>query len=195
MLILSLRGQAYGDFLEEFSVTRTLAYETLRVVHGISPLAERKALPRNCQLRNPRDGKKMTRREIDNLIEKKAARHGINPDFVRSVVKVESGYNVSALSPKGAMGLMQLMPGTASDLWVENPWDPAENLEGGISYLASLLSEFRDVRHALVAYNAGPEVIKKKQAVPQETRQYVHLVLTHFNGSHQKHKEIRKRRT
>ncbi len=195
ILILALRGQVYGDFLEEFSITRTLAYETLRIVHGISPLTERKELAGNSQLRNPRNRKKMTRREIDNLIEKKAARHGINPDFVRSVVMVESGYDVAALSPKGAMGLMQLMPATASDLRVENPWDPAENLEGGISYLAGLLSEFRDVRDALIAYNAGPEVVRKKLAMPQETRQYIHSVLTHFNGSHQKHKEIRKRRT
>lgn len=194
ILILALRGQASGDFLEEFSVTRTLAYETLRIVHGVSPLTERKELAGNSRLRNPRDRKQMTQSEIDNLIEKKAFRYGINPDFVRSVVMVESGYDVAALSPKGAMGLMQLMPATASDLRVQNPWEPEENLEGGITYLVSLLSEFRDVRHALVAYNAGPEVVRKKQAVPQETRQYVHLVLTHFNGSHQKHKGVNKRR-
>lgn len=195
ILIFTLRGQASGDFLEKFSVTRTLAYETLRIVHGVSPLTERKELAGNSQFRSPRDRKQITQSEIDNLIEKKAFRYGINADFVRAVVQVESGYNISARSPKGAMGLMQLMPATASELRVENPWDPEENLEGGITYLAGLLSEFRDVRHALVAYNAGPEVIRKKQAVPQETRQYVHLVLTHFNGSHQKHKEIRKRRT
>lgn len=195
ILIFTLRGQASGDFLEEFSVTRTLAYETLRIVHGVSPLTEGKELAGNSQFRSPRDRKQMTQSEIDNLIEKKAFRYGINADFVRAVVQVESGYNISARSPKGAMGLMQLMPATASELRVENPWDPAENLEGGISYLAGLLSEFRDVRDALIAYNAGPEVARKKLAMPQETRQYIHSVLTHFNGSHQKHKEIRKRRT
>ncbi len=78
---------------------------------------------------------------------------------------------------------MQLMPKTASALGVKNPWDPNENLDGGIRYLASLLWEFRDIEKALVAYNAGPEVIRKDLPVPRETRRYVYSVLDHFSRS------------
>jgi len=122
----------------------------------------------------------LSRAKIDRLIHQKARRYGINPDFIRAVVQVESGFDVYALSPKGAMGLMQLMPKTASTLRVQNPWDPGDNLEGGIRYMASFLLEFRDVRKALIAYNAGPEVVRKRLELPNETRQYVRLVLRYF---------------
>lgn len=183
-LILLISGRASADFLEEFTRTRNFAQETLSVMRGV-----RESVPVDTSLLR----EKSQTMGLDALIRQKAARHGIDPNFVRAVIAVESGYNPSALSPKGAMGLMQLMPATAYDLRVENPWDPAENLEGGIFYLASLLSEFRDVRHALVAYNAGPEVVRKKLTVPQETKQYVRLVLTHFNRSFEQQEERKKR--
>jgi len=75
---------------------------------------------------------------------------------------------------------MQLMPKTASTLRVQNPWDPGDNLEGGIRYMSGLLFEFRDVKKALIAYNAGPEVVRKRLELPNETRRYVQLVLHHF---------------
>ena len=85
-----------------------------------------------------------------------------------------------ARSAERAIGLMQLMPTTASKLGVRNPWDAEENLGGGIRYLARLLWEFRDVRKALAAYNAGPEVVRRSLAVPRETRLFVEAVLGHF---------------
>lgn len=182
-LLLALPGEARGDFLEEFSMTRALAYETLKIVRGAAPdLDETKKSGSNVSVA-PRIRRQVSQSEINHLIDKKAAAHRLSPDLVRSVVKVESAYNVSAVSPKGAMGLMQLMPGTASDLGVINPWDPEENLEGGISYLASLLREFRNLKDALIAYNAGPEVVRRALGVPEETRRYVQLVLWHFSRS------------
>ena len=87
-----------------------------------------------------------------------ASRHQIDPDFVASVVKAESGFNPAAVSPKGAQGLMQLMPQTAAKLGVENALDPAANVEGGTKYLRQLLDQYDgDAVKALAAYNAGPQ--------------------------------------
>ena len=186
-LIFGISGRASADFLEEFARTRLFAQETLKITRAETswktPAAEEKKKLTQDRLRTASYQKKMSVSEIDRLIEEKASRYSINPEFIRAVVRVESGYNATARSPKGAMGLMQLMPATASELRVENPWDPGENLNGGISYLAGLLWEFRDVRDALAAYNAGPKVVRQGLTIPEETRQYVQLVLGHFKRS------------
>ena len=115
----------------------------------------------------------------DELIERHAADQGVRPDLVRAVIQVESGFNARARSVKGAMGLMQLMPGTADDLGVTNPWDPSENIRGGVTYLAGLLRQFNDERLALAAYNAGPgAVVRYGHEVPpyRETQEYVRKI-------------------
>jgi soluble lytic murein transglycosylase-like protein len=112
----------------------------------------------------------------DDLIAHNASQHGISPDLVRAVIQAESGFNPRAVSPKGAMGLMQLMPGTARDLGVSDPFHPAENIRAGVAYLARLLTRFKqNVEHALAAYNAGPERVERYEGVPpyRETRAYV----------------------
>jgi soluble lytic murein transglycosylase-like protein len=112
----------------------------------------------------------------DDLIREQAARHGISADLVRAVIQAESGFNRWAVSPKGAMGLMQLMPATARDLGVRDPFHPGENIRGGVQYLAALLERFdRDVVLALAAYNAGPERVERYNGVPpfRETQNYV----------------------
>jgi len=115
--------------------------------------------------------------EYDGLIQEHASRHALQPDFVRAVIQAESAFNPRARSPKGAMGLMQLMPATAAEFQVTNPYDPAENIRAGVSYLKSLLTRFdNDVSLALAAYNAGPRAVEKYgRAVPpyKETRNYV----------------------
>jgi soluble lytic murein transglycosylase-like protein len=112
----------------------------------------------------------------EDLIQQNAERHGVSADLVRAVIQAESGFNRYAVSPKGAMGLMQLMPATARDLGVRDPFLPSENIRGGVAYLAGLLSRFnQDVEHALAAYNAGAARVDQYNGVPpyRETRNYV----------------------
>jgi soluble lytic murein transglycosylase-like protein len=103
---------------------------------------------------------------------------------VNSVIHAESGFNVHAVSPKGARGLMQLMPGTASELGVNDAFDPQANVEGGSRYLRELLERYNfDLVKALAAYNAGPERVEQYQGVPpfRETRAYVARIVHDYN--------------
>lgn len=111
---------------------------------------------------------------LDSMIDSQAREQGISSDLVRAVVKAESGGNPAAVSPKGALGLMQLMPETAKTLRVD-PLNPAENLEGGIRYLRSLAERYGDLDRTLAAYNAGPGAVDRWKGIPPyaETRQYV----------------------
>jgi soluble lytic murein transglycosylase-like protein len=118
--------------------------------------------------------------QYDDLIEQNAQEFGVNADLVRAVIQVESAYDSRARSPKGAMGLMQLMPGTAAELGVRNAFDPAQNIRGGVAYLRALLDRYGDDESlALAAYNAGPLAVERHgNAVPpyRETRQYVNRI-------------------
>jgi len=123
--------------------------------------------------------------QMEQAIQKYAQASGVDEDLVWAVVRQESGFNPTALSPKGAMGLMQLMPGTAAMLGVSDPFDVEQNIAGGIKYLESCLSRFNgDVGLALAAYNAGPENVVKYQGCPpfSETLQYVASVLQDYSG-------------
>jgi Transglycosylase SLT domain len=111
-------------------------------------------------------------------------RNQIDPDFINSVIRAESGFNSRAVSKKGAQGLMQLMPQTASQLGVTNSFDPNSNVEGGTKYLRELLEKYNyDVPKALAAYNAGPRRVDQYRGVPPytETRAYVAKIISDFN--------------
>ncbi|MDP8989021.1 MAG: lytic transglycosylase domain-containing protein [Acidobacteriota bacterium] len=129
---------------------------------------------------------------IQELVEKSARAHNIDPLLVQSVIQVESNYNHFAVSPKGAEGLMQLMPGTARMLGVSNSFDPAENIEAGVKYLRYLQSLYQDDRLALAAYNAGPKAVDKYKGTPPfpETQDYVNQVGQRYQTA--KHNEALK---
>jgi soluble lytic murein transglycosylase-like protein len=113
---------------------------------------------------------------FDAIINENATAHGVSPHLVRAVIQQESGFNPRAVSHKGAMGLMQLMPATAAELGVTDPFDPIENIRGGVTYLKGLLKKFEhNVELALAAYNAGPNAVERYGAIPpyRETRDYV----------------------
>jgi soluble lytic murein transglycosylase-like protein len=133
-------------------------------------------------------GRAMTSRELDSIVEEAAARHGVDANLVRSLIKVESNFNPHAVSPKGAMGLMQLMPGTARTLNVSNPFDPQQNVDAGVRHLKQLLLDFNgDVKLSLAAYNAGAGAVTRSKGVPRyaETRNYVKRI-TELYGDHEK---------
>jgi hypothetical protein len=126
------------------------------------------------------------RQNLEKVIEKYARQYGVNQDLVWAVIRQESGFNPHAVSPKGAMGLMQLMPGTAALMGVTDAFDVEQNIAGGIKYLERCLSRFnQDVSLALAAYNAGPDNVVKYQGCPPfpETRQYVASVLNAYAGA------------
>jgi len=122
--------------------------------------------------------------DLNEVVNSASGRYRLDPDLVNSVIKAESGFNARAISPKGAQGLMQLMPGTATALGVPNAFDPQANVEGGAKYLRELLERYNfDLVKALAAYNAGPQRVEQYKGVPPyyETRAYVARVVRDFN--------------
>jgi transglycosylase-like protein with SLT domain len=122
--------------------------------------------------------------DLNEVIRTASGTYRLDPDLVNSVIRAESGFNVRAVSPKGAQGLMQLMPGTASQLGVRNTFDPQANVEGGTRYLRELLERYNfDLIKALAAYNAGPRRVEQYGGVPPyyETKAYVARIVRDFN--------------
>jgi transglycosylase-like protein with SLT domain len=132
-----------------------------------------------------RSNRIFTEQEIDAAIVQAASRHNVDANLVRSVVKVESNYNPNAVSRKGAMGLMQLMPGTARSLNVTNPFDPAQNVDAGVRHLKRLLENYGgNVQLSLAAYNAGSAAVARSAGIPRfaETRNYVRRITNLYYG-------------
>jgi hypothetical protein len=131
---------------------------------------------------------------VEGLIQKYARKYGVDPALVRAVMRHESGFNPTAVSPKGAQGLMQLMPGTASLMGVKDPFDPEQNIAGGVGYLRHCLDRFQhNVPLAVAAYNAGPESVAKCGAIPpyQETQAFVTNVMGNYAGPSQGGKAVK----
>jgi len=122
--------------------------------------------------------------DLNSIVSAASEQHQVDADFIASVIKAESANNPRAVSPKGAQGLMQLMPGTASQLGVKNSFDPADNVDGGVRYLRGLLMLYNnDMVKALAAYNAGPQRVQQYKGVPpyRETHAYVARVIKDYN--------------
>jgi soluble lytic murein transglycosylase len=121
----------------------------------------------------------------DTIIRTSSERHGVDYSLINAVIKVESNFNEQAVSHRGAMGLMQLMPATARQLGVYHPYDPRENVDGGVRYLRHLIDRFDgNLKLALAAYNAGPAAVERYGTVPPitETRNYVRKVFSLYKG-------------
>ncbi|HLC16476.1 MAG TPA: transglycosylase SLT domain-containing protein [Thermodesulfovibrionia bacterium] len=119
------------------------------------------------------------------IISMKSSKYNVHPDLVKAIIRAESNWNPMAVSRKGAKGLMQLMPGTASDMGISNPMDPEQNIEGGTRYISMLLNLFNgNLDFALAAYNAGPGAVKNHGGIPpyRETINYVKRVNNFFSG-------------
>ena len=132
----------------------------------------------------PRTVNPIAQKELQPIVDRAAERFGVSAALINAVIRAESGFNSGAVSPKGAMGLMQLMPATASRFGVSNAFSPVENIEGGTAYLAHLIKRFGgDLKLAIAAYNAGPQaVVQAGYTVPpyRETQNYVPRVLAYY---------------
>jgi hypothetical protein len=162
------------------SALRTNIARSVAGSASLSPFAATNTrLTPNSSLRFPQP-----RVDLNEVVNSASDRYRLDPDLVNSVIKAESGFNSRAVSPKGAQGLMQLMPGTASKLGVPNAFDPQANVEGGTRYLRELLERYNfDLVKALAAYNAGPQRVEQYRGVPPyyETRAYVARIVRDFN--------------
>ena len=126
-----------------------------------------------------------SRRSFDTIISSTSSKYNIEPAIIKAVITAESNWNPKAVSHKGAIGLMQLMPSTARDMEINNPFDPEENIEGGTRYLRHLLNRFDgDLDLALAAYNAGPGTVEKSGGIPSiaETHKFVRTVNEIYRG-------------
>ena len=120
---------------------------------------------------------------LSSLVVEASRKHGIDPDLVATVIRVESAFDTMAVSPKGARGLMQLMPDTARHFGARDPHDPEQNIAAGVAYLKELSENYRgDMTLALAAYNAGPSAVERAKGVPpfRETRDYIHRIESHY---------------
>lgn len=170
-LYFTEKEDSFADFpIEEISGYEKLETAERPIKAQTAKAAERSAMP------------------LEEIVNSVSASHRIDPDLIRSMIRVESGFDTNAISPKGARGLMQLMPRTAKSLGVGDAFDAKANIEGGTQYIDDLLSMFDDdVVKALAAYNAGPERVNRYHGVPpfQETQRYVARILSDFRRQKQ----------
>jgi len=155
-------------------------------------------VPWNCQNSDPvlvkigrrpdfahRRSKVCTSPDLERIVIEAGSRYGLDPDLISAIIQAESGLEPNAVSPKGAMGLMQLMPETAAELEISNPFDPRANINAGARYMKRLLDRFgNNATLAIAAYNAGPEAVERHAGVPpfSETRSYVQKVIEIWRG-------------
>lgn len=183
VLILTVfPASIYGGWLDEFYETQEYANETFKYLKGSSGKTSVRTRKGYVNFMHRGRWRVVTRREIDAHINEASRTYGVHPAFIRAVILAESNFENSALSKKGAMGLCQIMPGTARSLGVTDPWNPGQNIRGATSFLKSLLREFNDPHKALAAYNWGPNNVRNKKRIPAETRIYVDRVLKKYRA-------------
>jgi hypothetical protein len=184
LFFLSIAPVAYADIYKYVDDNGIVCYTDLPLGKKADRIHKEKTSPAPEQNLNPRRNSKDSG-DYHSIVHEKASNYNIDPSLIKAVIKTESNWNDRAVSKKGAIGLMQLMPSTANDMRVRNPFDPEENIEGGTKYLKYLIERFNgDITLALAAYNAGPKTVEKFGYVPpiNETKQYVNRVLALYNG-------------
>ena len=168
---LNVNGNIYGsDDIDTSSVTNDILK---RAIQEVNDARKDYSKP---QIRSSNS-------QILDMVNNVARKHGVDEKLVQAVIKQESGFNPKAKSKVGAMGLMQLMPSTAKSLGVKDPYNPQQNVEGGVKYLKSMLKKYNgNVILALAAYNAGPNAVDKYSGVPpyKETQNYVKNILANY---------------
>jgi len=184
LLFVFLIAPAYADIYKYVDENGVVCYTDAPSGKKADKILKEKKTPTPEQARSV---ERISRDSGDfhDIVHKKASTYDVDPSLIKAVIKTESNWNSRAISRKGAMGLMQLMPSTANDMNVRNPFEPEENIEGGTRYLKYLLGRFNgDITLALAAYNAGPKTVEKFGCVPpiSETKQYVSRVLSLYNG-------------
>lgn len=191
LLLSFIVSSAYADIYKYIDENGVVCYTDVPFNKKADRIQKEKAngSPDRDQSSKPR-AKSKTYNDVNtaayhDIVHEMASAYNVEPSLIKAVIKTESNWNSRAVSKKGAMGLMQLMPSTANDLNVHNPYDPEENIEGGTKYLKYLLEKFNgNLTLAIAAYNAGPKRVEDCGYVPPitETKQYVKKVLSLYNG-------------
>lgn len=187
LLIILIPQQALSYIYKYVSEDGTLFYTNRpkKTPNNPDPTVK-KAFPHKISLSKSTRSERSNTEDYSLIAEQKAKQYNLDPKLIKAVIKVESNWNPLAVSPKGAMGLMQLVPSTAALMGVQNPFDPIENLDGGVRYLKHLIERFNgNLVLALAAYNAGPKLVEAKNAVPSipETIDYVKRVMNYYTGN------------
>jgi soluble lytic murein transglycosylase-like protein len=172
---------AYADMYETVTEDGTVLYSNVPLAGSLKVMKEEKQ-DSKLFIKNK---KERSSGSYHGIVDEKAKKHNVDPKLVRAVINAESGWNPRAISPKGAAGIMQLMPKTANDMGVSNRFNPEENIEGGVKYLRYLLDKFNgNMTLALAAYNAGPARVERTGRVPSipETMNYVKKVMNTYSG-------------
>ncbi len=173
-------GAAYGESTEAVTSTVRVDPRSGRLVRQVvapSRVIEPKVIVAR-EASGAKPALKTGNEKIDSVVEEVSGQYSVDPLLVHAIIHVESRYNNYAISPKGAEGLMQLIPATARRMGVKNSFDTRQNVEGGVKYLKQLQDRFGDLRYALAAYNAGENAVERHGGIPPyaETQEYVYQV-------------------